>query len=499
MTLIVTLMGAYYAFYLSRATVDLKYTLSERIVISTQGESVQQLEIKNLGNASAEKIVINLAGDIQTYSIIKNVESDIVQEFSTSDGLQIVYPDLPPQSSIKIALTSIGKDGCKVLINHSKGVAKEALSSSSSSGVYLFANILIIFMLAVYIWLNIKNTLISVWYERAISKYTLEKVLKRPSPPIFLKKRWEDIREIALQQVLLEIIDKADRITTPVQSTNCFQFLDEKMFSNDMISIEEKINLVEIAQEVVKLHIHIKCNKIYNLSDFVDLLKIEKPKLFLEDRWSELRGEVIKSYLQAISREDFMFSKIYEIDNCETAKLLSRNLDFLYDRERMDFSNKAKKTFLSAIKQKIDNTDSYGQKDIESLCQAPLPSFILQHEWDEVIAVARRKYALLNLQNAFTWSMGKVDCEEIFALVIPQRLKGSEWSKFLTLIEKYYSILAIEVFLNTFSEEKIINDFQINHIYNWDAMKEMFKQIEHSRYIHKAITSSPKGLINITN
>lgn len=49
-TLVITLIGAYFAFYLSRGTVDLKYTLSEIIAINTQGESVQQLEIKNLGN-----------------------------------------------------------------------------------------------------------------------------------------------------------------------------------------------------------------------------------------------------------------------------------------------------------------------------------------------------------------------------------------------------------------------------------------------------------------
>jgi len=88
-TLVITLIGAYFAFYLSRSSVDLKYTLSERITINTQGESVQQLEIKNLGNASAEKIVINLIGDIKTHSIAKNVENDKVQEFSKSDGLQM--------------------------------------------------------------------------------------------------------------------------------------------------------------------------------------------------------------------------------------------------------------------------------------------------------------------------------------------------------------------------------------------------------------------------
>ena len=150
-TLIITLIGAYFAFYISRSTVDLKYTLSERIVINTQGESVQQLEIKNLGNASAEKIVINLIGDIKTHSITKNVENDEVQEFSKTDGLQIVYPELPPQSSIKIALTSTGRDGSKVSISHSKGVASEALSSSSSSIIGIILAIIYFLMIGLYL------------------------------------------------------------------------------------------------------------------------------------------------------------------------------------------------------------------------------------------------------------------------------------------------------------------------------------------------------------
>lgn len=496
-TLIVTLIGAYFAFYLSRSTVDLKYTLSERIVINTQGESVQQLEIKNLGNTSAEKIVINLVGDIKTHSIIKNVENDIVQEFSTPDGLQIIYPDLPPQSSIKIALTSFERDGCKVSINHNKGSAKEALSSSSSSSKNTISNVLLYTMLVFYIWINIKNTLLSIWLGYAVSKYSFDKVLKRFSPPVFLKKKWQDIRELALRSALLKIINEADDLTLPVTRKNCFKFLEDELFADCVFSDEEKKKLVETAQELVKILIHIKCDNIYNLSNFVDLLKLEKPKLFIKDKWSSLRGEVMASYLRAINREDFRFFEIHKIDECETTKALFHNLDFLEEQERAVFFKNAKENFLRTLKNKIDNVASYSKENIKTLCQTSKPLFILQHEWDEVIIVARKKFALLILQNLSIWNMGKMDCEEIFALVIPQSLQGNEWNEFIVLLEKYYSIFAFQAFFETFSKENIVKEFQTNHIHNWGMMEKMCTKIENARYIQKAILSKPEDLIDI--
>ncbi|GEM_PF-4339024 len=496
-TLIITLIGAYFAFHLSRSTVDLKYTLSERIIINTQGESVQQLEIKNLGNASAEKIVINLIGDIKTHSITKNIENDKVQEFSKPDGLQIVYPELPPQSSIKIALTSTGREGIKASISHGKGIAKEALSSSSSNAMGTIAAILYLLMFGFYTWSNINNMLIFIWSKRAIRKYDIEMILKRSSSPVLLKKEWNDIRELALHQVSLEIIVRADESFLPVTSKNCFKFLEEKLFANCAFTVEEKNKLIKTAQESVELSIHMKCDNIYNLFDFKDLLKLDRPKLFPKEDWSNLREYVITYYCREIIRKDFMYLNISKIDNCETLKALSCNLDFLDEGERTKFVKTVKNNFIETLKQAILNLQSNGIKDVEALSQTPKPLFILQHEWDEIIEVARRKFALLNLQQVSTWSMSKKDCEEIFKLAILQSLKGKEWSKFVSLLEKYYAIFAFEVFFDTFSVDQIIENFQIEHIYNWNAIQKIFKEIEISRYIQKSIISTPKELTDI--
>ncbi len=377
-TFIFSLIVAYFGFYLSHSNIDLKYTLSERIIMNVQGESVQQLEIKNLGNAPAEKIVVNLIGEIKTYSITKNVENDSVEEFNMSDGVQIIYPELPPKSSIKIAITSFGREGIKTSISHRKGIAEEALSSTESSDNLLGIIVAAIYFLVLgfYLWSNIKNMLIYIWSRHAIGRYDLEKIFKRSSPPTFIKKDWENIRKLAFHQVLIEITKYSNEIFLPLESKNCFWFLEEKLFADCFFTQDEKKELLKTAQESVELSIYMKCNNIFNLSDFKDLLGINKPKLFEERKWNDLRKFVIDLYNKRIIRNDSMFLINNKIDYSETVKVLSGNLDFLDERERIEFIKKVKESFLEILKQNIWNL--YSTNDIKVFCQTPKPSFILQ-------------------------------------------------------------------------------------------------------------------------
>ena len=71
-----------------------------------------------------------------------------------------------------------------------------------------------------------------------------------------------------------------------------------------------------------------------------------------------------------------MFLINNKIDYSETVKVLSGNLDFLDERERIEFIKKVKESFLEILKQNIWNL--YSTNDIKVFCQTPKPSFILQ-------------------------------------------------------------------------------------------------------------------------
>ena len=56
--IIITVIGGFILFYITKENVDIKYNLSAPIPIPSEKEYVQQLRIQNVGNAAAENIVI---------------------------------------------------------------------------------------------------------------------------------------------------------------------------------------------------------------------------------------------------------------------------------------------------------------------------------------------------------------------------------------------------------------------------------------------------------
>lgn len=79
--IIVTVIGGFILFYITKDKVDIKYNLSAPISIPSEKDYVQQLRIQNVGNATAENLVITLNGNIQKYEIKKYSEQDNIQEF----------------------------------------------------------------------------------------------------------------------------------------------------------------------------------------------------------------------------------------------------------------------------------------------------------------------------------------------------------------------------------------------------------------------------------
>ena len=56
--IIVTVIGEFILFHITKDKVDIKYNLSAPIPIPSEKYSVQQLKIQNVGNATAENLVI---------------------------------------------------------------------------------------------------------------------------------------------------------------------------------------------------------------------------------------------------------------------------------------------------------------------------------------------------------------------------------------------------------------------------------------------------------
>jgi hypothetical protein len=135
-SLLLVAISVLMTFWVNKKEANLRYTLSEQIPIAFSGgnssDIIQQLEIKNLGNAEATRIVIRIQGSVSSHQLQKYASSDIEQVFN-GPPFEIIYPKLPPQAGIKLSIKSVsrGIGYNNLTISHDGGIAQEALSNNS--------------------------------------------------------------------------------------------------------------------------------------------------------------------------------------------------------------------------------------------------------------------------------------------------------------------------------------------------------------------------------
>ncbi len=143
--LIVAIVAGVVLWYLGRSVPDVKYTLSESIPVSflnsgaIQSESIQQLKVRNLGNAEAKRIVVKINDQMTSYEIKKYSTVDVVQEFTSQQSSEFVYPQLPPQAGFQIIFKVPG-NGIKseeLSVSDDSGIAQAALAQTDTSSNWL--------------------------------------------------------------------------------------------------------------------------------------------------------------------------------------------------------------------------------------------------------------------------------------------------------------------------------------------------------------------------
>ena len=223
-TIIVTLISGYLLFLFTRDKPDVRFTLSEGIPVSFPSvnanttETVQQLEVKNLGTSSAEGISIRINAEIISYELAKNSNIDNVQIFDQNIPFEIFYTELSPQGSFTFVFTSKGQSVStqELKISYSKGNAKEALSSETFSiGDIVGYAILIGYVLIII------GGVRSLFISSLKSTYDkdFEKIMLMKQPWYLSEKSWSILH--------FEIIEKKvfDEYFTDVEKSNFYKFL----------------------------------------------------------------------------------------------------------------------------------------------------------------------------------------------------------------------------------------------------------------------------------
>ncbi len=535
-SLIPIIIGGIVVFNYTQPNVDLKYTLSDNIFISSENTNIQQLEIKNLGTEVAEKIVIDVFGDINKIEVKKNSEKDIYEQMDIDGGTQINYPELPPMSSIFITIDSVGNESVSVSVKHNSGIASAALDSNNTS---LSSWILSVVVFGVFIWniyVSIRNVILN-YYTTYILRNNAEKVLSRKNVPFFVKdSEWKEIRVFAFTTLQKEIWRNC-RNTYNVQEIT--KFLSEDELEKLVLTKEEKKDFIDYLSNTLKLWFDYQIDDSWSENNYINLLKVEKPFLLDEEMWLKIRKHILSSFYNKITKNDYI--SFNDIKNDARYKVLSGGLTYLNAIEQQNFKLKISKNFIQNLKKEISNsyldlkkisvsnpylylsedlslfysldpnfkTDLISSfialvqktinlssiSDLEIFLKTEKPIFLESIDWDELLVIANsslsNKYKQYLLECIFS---PKIACEEIFKISDSDNQFAINLNDSLKLAEKLYAKSALDEILLAKDIDYIKENYQIHHIYNWKFIEEILQAVSNMRIFKDIICTTKEGV-----
>lgn len=309
--IITPIIAVFLGYQLNLEKPDVKYTLSENIPVSISGElsseSIQQLEVKNVGNDEAEEISVKINKEVISYEVIKNSEADSPEIYKSSKSFEFIYPLLPPEASFKLILNTLGDgiENSNLEIQHMEGKAIEALSKDSPDYSF-FLSLILFFIYTIILILNLRNLKIN-GLER-VSKYDSKKILKRKKPIYINNKKWEEIRTEAIEYLFKDLNTYS---TKHIEDYLSYEYLTIE--KPKYLSEEEWKLIIKKSSEKFKDHIMYKINRAYEGKELLAILNIDKPINFSGNKWQDLLDKINKEYLSL--KKSKLYSSISNLED----------------------------------------------------------------------------------------------------------------------------------------------------------------------------------------
>lgn len=409
--IIIAIVGGSYAWFINRQVVDIRYTLSENIPIniSNQSQSVQQLIVKNLGNSKAEKVVVNIQGEITDYELVKYSEADNVQNFNKSGGIQIIYPELPPEGTFKITIKSDGKGVSigDVKISHNKGEAYEALANTKNDSPLVSVIVFFIYIISIvlFLWSAMTENL----QRKAISGIYYKKILEKKHSPFYISnKMWIKIREDSID-TMIRTIEK-NNFYIEFEESECYKVLSAER--PEYLTDEEWVCLCKKLNEICEINIKNMILKGYNIEEFIKILRLKKPKQLDEHKWNDIRKRTINAIIVKSKEDDYLYI-LKSIEELEVYKLLCNNTpDYLNITEWNDFSKDLMEILEKNILQKVSSVYCKSE-DLLSYLKVDRPHQYKEVKWKMLMNELYDKYILLKKKEFIEKYYISLDSKEV--------------------------------------------------------------------------------------
>ncbi len=292
------------AYNLNREEPDLRFSLSQNIptkfLSESQRESVQLLELINLGDKIAEKIIIKINKSITDYDLSKYSINDSIRVENTEGLFELFYSELPPQGTFKVILKSKGEgiNQNDLLINYSHGQASYLLKNEDGGTLLLF---IIIGFTLVYLLLtinSIKNMVIED-LERDARFYNPKTILIKKKPFYLYEQRWTSIRKEAIKNFLEK--EYYFSSSQKIEDSEIYKILNSNKF--DYLSDEEWETLQKNAEKKFEDLISNVLSNSYFIREFEKIINLKKPKDIEETDWEKTKKRISEVYL-GFKKED---------------------------------------------------------------------------------------------------------------------------------------------------------------------------------------------------
>lgn len=282
---------------------NLVYTLSENIPLTSNNdtqETVQQLEVRNIGDAPAKGLKIQVNKHLSGYRVIPNSQEDKYKVYGDK-GFELAYPELSVDGSLKLVIQSTGITKADLSVKYEKGNVKNALSKDTSYTSLVSFGILLIYISLML--LAFRN----IWLDKLGSDATFKPtdLLKRKKPFYAKQEKWIKIRKEAIQRLILK-----DRYSYSFSSSNmndlfAYRLLDNKI---DFLDENEHREYKSEAINALEEKINDKINRYFSQQDLnklLELMETQKPENFPNGEWDSYKKKISKKYILLKKEKNF--------------------------------------------------------------------------------------------------------------------------------------------------------------------------------------------------
>ncbi len=338
--ILITLIPLGIMYLVTKAKPELRYTLSANLPTSflpdvNKTETIQQLEIKNTGDILIKRILIKVNKKITDYSLKKYSELDSVK-VSQEGNFEMIYPELPPSSSIKLVLKIIGEELTpeNISIFHNDGKALEALTEKTGIQ-YIYYGLCLFYLFLIVT--GFKNLKVGSLDTYAIYK-PYYKILQREKPWYVSIKKWTDLRNDAIDNLFVY------ESSYKIEESLSLKFLNQEKEKN--LTEDEWRRILKKSKDwfIEKLSVIVAEEH----TDFSNLLELQRPKNIDSESWNKINKIISTSYISSKIRKLLGY---VNIEGCQEILKLNKP-EFIRDEDWNRMKEIVDQLFISTV---LDN------------------------------------------------------------------------------------------------------------------------------------------------